>query len=313
MKNLIFLGVFQSLPADVASIISGYSDFRLGQSRPLRIAWEVKCDNSQESDFYSRSKASDGDALFAIATQYMSNNFIQIYSMGKLYSTFPIPAKCRIFFHEFTIIAIQECVDFTDLPTVLVTLDVNTFNIYGELLQKCQIKSDKKWDRHFMMFDSCGNIVLKHFNYQPLRNKHDSAELCTYCLKKGTLLRSETVQKLFFRRNEKDCIFSVDNIDNESQYAYIQKHDINNKNEIVAKIRIQKERHDTCYLSCCVPGHPEKLLISMKIHRRIILVDFENPQVYSVVLENPPSFVEISVGSSGKLFAEGWGFVRCYE
>lgn len=102
----------------------------------------------------------------------------------------------------------------------------------------------------------------------------------------------------------------------ESQCVYIQKHNVNDVNKIAAKIQISKYLKQHFQLCCCVPGHPEKLVILQTGDQRnsLILVDFDNPQVLNVILQGLGSvFAQISVGPSGKIVVFDKGFHRCYE
>ena len=319
MDNLNFsaLCVFQSLPADVASIISSYSDFRLGLlSRPLRLAWELEGEDKYVSDFYFRPKAIGGDDLFAIVSNNGGDSQqynIKVYFKGKLYSTFPTSALCSILFDKRTILAICDGVTGgnTDCEIDTFTSQVFVYNIDGLLMRKFQIKTGKNKisEATKIELDDNNNIILKYCEYP-------TSQLFTYCINQGTLLQSTKADKCDFTRNKKGRIFSVDNQD--PQYFFIQKHDNVDVNKIIAEIPIQKRGTEKfCFIDCCVSNHPEKLLVMTMAEdnssRNIKLVDFDNPQVLHVVFENPPSFIEISVGPAGKITAVGWGFVRCYE
>ena len=303
MENL---SVLRNIPTDVINIITSYSDFRLGLlSRPLRIAWEV-ADKNAPSYHYRSQSVSGGDDLLAMVVK--SNDLqkynIQTYMKGKLYSTFQIPAVADIVFHKSTIITIHRIPDDNGTSGPF-TYQVLNYNIDGDLLRKFQIKSEKRRDSGFTI-DSDDNIVLTRLEY-PL------TYLSTYCLQQGNLLRFVTYRGLYPPiQNEKGHFFTVNCNKENCKYYDIEKYSTIANNEIIAKIPILKTGH--CQVSCCVPGHPEKILISIcKVNQPIdvILVDFENLKTHRVFSER--EFNGMSVGPTGKITVIGWGFIRCFE
>ena len=311
MDGLLSLGVFQSIPSDVLNVISDYSDFRLGlSSRPLRLAWEI--DKNRIGTF-------SGDDLFATLfksseSQYTMETFIR----GKLHSTFSVPALEDFIIHKCTIVAIRNAPDDDDddvdgnyRSTYSFVYEILIYNIdNGELLRTFETKPEMSRCSIFMV-DSDDNIVLENCRHRNVRH------LSTYCSKKGIQLRLETIHNECYIRNEKGHFFSVDCGEN-SEYDYIQKHDITDVDKIVAKVPVRTFVKNYCWVQCCVPGHPEKLLIStLKPDRMgsiITLVDFDNPEMQNVVFETPYRIHKILVGLTGKMTVlHQYYHARCYE
>ena len=320
MDGLLSLGVFQSIPSDVLNVISDYSDFRLGLlSRPLRLSWEV--DNNEIGTYSPCGKISGDDQFAMIIGSGKSQYTMQTFLKGKLHSTFSVPQLEDFVIHKCTIVAIHYAPDDdgNDVdddehyrstgPFYYQILIYNIDN--GELLRTFETKPEMCRCFNFTV-DSDDNIVLQSCRHNGSRYES------TYCLKRGILLRSETVYNTFFIRNEKDRFFSVSHDVGENPgYSHIQKHDITNVYKIVAKIPVRTFVQNCCWVQCCVPGHPEKLIISTlkpdRLGEIITLVDFDNPKIQNVIFETSRRSGRVLVGINGKMTISHRNHAWCFE